>query len=257
MNNKKWEGWNSPDDNNELYVDVCSQACVDDNVFSKFKSIQAYKNVLEHVSTDQGRYYLSVIEQMTDSLGENLEAFKENDKYGQPTLGNFPTIGSISPTTLRYIKNTFDMASLVEETPISKIVEVGGGYGGLCKTLSVVCDFDEYVLIDLPEVVKLQDRYLSNFPDLYKKCVFVPCTESKEIKDIDLFISNYALSECADEIQEMYFKKLISNSKFAYIVYNVVGFKQYNLANFTKKMQEVFFVNTRKDLENVVLLSKR
>ena len=257
MNNKKWEGWNSPDDNNQLYVDVCYQASVDDDVFSKFKSIQAYKNVLEHVSTDQGRYYLSIIEQMTDSLGENLEAFKENDKYGQPMLGNFPAIGSISPTTLRYIKNTFDMASLVKETPISKIVEVGGGYGGLCKTLSVVCDFDEYVLIDLPEVVKLQDKYLSNFPDLYKKCVFVPCTESKEIKDIDLFISNYALSECDDETQTMYFDDLISNSKFAYLVYNVVNFREYKLENFIKKLEEIFTVTTSEDLENIVLYSKK
>ena len=257
MTDKKWEGWYSPDDINTSYVDVCSQASIDDNIFSIFKSIEAYKIVLEHVSTQQGRYYFSMIEQMTDSLYENLESFKENDNYGQPTLSNFTGIGNISPTTLRYIKNTFEIDSLVKGDTVSRIVEVGGGYGGLCKTLSVVCDFDEYVLIDLPEVVKLQDRYLSNFPDLYKKCVFVPCTEIKEIQDVDLFISNYALSECADEIQEMYFKKLISNSKFAYIVYNVVGFKQYNLANFTKKMQEVFFVNTRKDLENVVLLSKR
>ena len=208
MTDKKWEGWYSPDDINTSYVDVCSQASIDDNIFSIFKSIEAYKIVLEHVSTQQGRYYFSMIEQMTDSLYENLESFKENDNYGQPTLSNFTGIGNISPTTLRYIKNTFEIDSLVKGDTVSRIVEVGGGYGGLCKTLSVVCDFDEYVLIDLPEVVKLQDRYLSNFPDLYKKCVFVPCTEIKEIQDVDLFISNYALSECADEIQEMYFVKL-------------------------------------------------
>ena len=220
MSDKEWEGWNSPGDNNQLYVDVCSQAAVDDDVFAKFKSIEAYTNVLEHVSKDQGIWYLETILEMTNDLNANLEEFKENDKYGNPAiLGDYPEIGVISPTTLRYIKNTFDMASLVGETPLSRIVEVGGGYGGLCKTLSVVCDFDEYILIDLPEVIKLQDRYLSNFPDLHKKCIFVPCTETKEIKDVDLFISNYALSECDDETQAMYFDKLIANSKFAYLVY--------------------------------------
>ena len=257
MNNKKWKGWNSPDDSNQLYIDVCSQASVDDNVFSKFKSIQAYKNVLEHVLEDQGSWYLKTILEMTNDLNDNLEEFKENDKYGNPSVNDYTGIGRISPTTLRYIKNSFDMASLVKETPISRIVEVGGGYGGLCKTLSVICDFDEYILIDLPEVIKLQDRYLSNFPDLHKKCVFVPCTESEEVKDVDLFISNYALSECDDETQAMYFDNLISNSKFAYLVYNVVNFREYKLENFIKKLQEIFTVTTSQDLENVVLYSKR
>ena len=45
------------------------------------------------------------------------------------------------------------MATLLGEAPISRVVEVGDGYGGLCKTLSVVCDFDEYILVDLPIVV--------------------------------------------------------------------------------------------------------
>ena len=258
MSDKEWEGWNSPGDNNQLYVDVCSQAAVDDDVFAKFKSIEAYTNVLEHVSKDQGIWYLETILEMTNDLNANLEEFKENDKYGNPSiLGDYPEIGVISPTTLRYIKNTFDMASLVGETQLSRIVEVGGGYGGLCKTLSVVCDFDEYILIDLPQVIKLQDRYLSNFPDLHKKCIFVPCTETEEIKDVDLFISNYALAECDDETQAMYFDKLIANSKFAYLVYNVVNFREYKLANFIKKLEEIFKVTTSKDLENQCLYAKR
>ena len=258
MSDKEWEGWNSPGDSNRLYVDICSQAAVDDDVFAQFKSIKAYTNVLEHVSKEQGTWYLETILEMTNDLNDNLEEFKENDKYGNPAiLGDYPETGVISPTTLRYIKNTFDMASLVGETPLSRIVEVGGGYGGLCKTLSVVCDFDEYVLIDLPEVVKLQDRYLSNFPDLHKKCVFVPCTETEEIKDVDLFISNYALSECDDETQAMYFDKLIANSKFAYLVYNVVTFREYKLANFIKKLEEIFKVTTSKDHENQALYAKR
>lgn len=258
MSDKEWEGWNSPGDNNQLYVDVCSQAAVDDDVFAKFKSIEAYTNVLEHVSKDQGIWYLETILEMTNDLNANLEEFKENDKYGNPSiLGDYPEIGVISPTTLRYIKNTFDMASLVGETQLSRIVEVGGGYGGLCKTLSVVCDFDEYILIDLPQVIKLQDRYLSNFPDLHKKCIFVPCTETEEIKDVDLFISNYALAECDDETQAMYFDKLIANSKFAYLVYNVVNFREYKLANFIKKLEEIFKVTTSKDLENQALYAKR
>jgi hypothetical protein len=31
--------------------------------------------------------------------------------------------------------------------------------------LSVVCDFDEYILVDLPEAVAVQEKYLKNFPE--------------------------------------------------------------------------------------------
>jgi putative sugar O-methyltransferase len=57
------------------------------------------------------------------------------------------------------------MVTLIGDAPISRVVEVGGGYGGLCKTLSVVCDFDEYILVDLPEAVAVQEKYLKNFPE--------------------------------------------------------------------------------------------
>ena len=58
---------------------------------------------------------------------------------------------------------------MVNEAPISRIVEVGGGYGGLCKVLSTVCEFDEYILIDLPEVSALQRKYIDQFPDIKDK----------------------------------------------------------------------------------------
>ena len=72
-----------------------------------------------------------------------------------------------------------------------------------------------------------------------------------------MFISNYALSECDDETQTMYFDDLISNSKFAYLVYNVVNFREYKLENFIKKLKEIFTVTTSEDLENIVLYSKK
>lgn len=252
-------GWQAEDQIAVEYLAACVEAVENDDAFANFKSNPKYKTILEHVLKDQGQAYLNICKDMNeDAVWENIEAFKENDKYGNPETHVYPGVdGLISATTLRYMKNTFEMAFMLDGAEISRVVEVGGGYGGLCKTLSVVCDFDEYVLIDLPEVVKLQDRYLSNFPDLHKKCVFVSCTETEEIKDVDLFISNYALSECDDETQAMYFDKLIANSKFAYLVYNVVNFREYKLANFIKKLEEIFKVTTSKDHENQALYAKR
>ena len=39
------------------------------------------------------------------------------------------------------------MPTLLGETPISRVVEVGGGMVVFARLSSVVCDFDEYILV--------------------------------------------------------------------------------------------------------------
>jgi len=252
-----YKGWTAEEQIAVDYLETCRSAVADDQIFTKFKSLQGYKNILEHVTPRQGAEYLQVAMEMAgDALLENIEAFKENDTIGTPDKFSYSETGKISPTTIRYIKNVFEMATLLGESPISRVVEVGGGYGGLCKTLSVVCDFDEYILIDLPEAVAVQEKYLKNFPELYAKCKFVSCDDVKKIKNIDLFISNYALSECDYDTQLNYYDKLVANSKFAYIIYNLVNFNDFYYNKFTEKVSESFEFTTSKDYENTVILAK-
>jgi putative sugar O-methyltransferase len=252
-----YKGWEAEEQIAIDYLETCRKAVEDDEVFAIFKSLQGYKNILEHVTPRQGAEYLQVVMQMSgDGLLENIEKFKENDEIGTPDKFSYPETGKISPTTIRYIKNVFEMATLLQDNPIGRVVEVGGGYGGLCKTLSVVCDFDEYIFVDLPEAVKVQEKYISCFPELYKKCKFVSCDDLEEIKDVDLFISNYALSECDYDTQVNYYDKLVNNSKFAYIIYNLVNFNDYFYNKFTDKMSERFEFTTSKDYENTVILAK-
>ena len=252
-----YKGWTAEKQYADDYVNTCIDIVEDDEVFVKFKSIQGYKNILEHVTPRQGAEYLQVVMEMAGgALLENLDEFKENDTIGTPDKFSYPETGKISPTTIRYIKNVFEMATLLGESPISRIVEVGGGYGGLCKTLSVVCDFDEYILVDLPEAVAVQEKYLKNFPELYVKCKFVSCDDVESVKDVDLFISNYALSECDYDTQVNYYDKFVSNSKFAYIIYNLVNFNDFYYNKFTERMGEIFEFTTEKDYENTVILAK-
>ena len=155
-------GWQAEDQIAVEYLEACKEAVASDEAFANFKSNPKYKTILEHVLKDQGQAYLNICKDMNeDAVWENIEAFKENDKIGNPELYPYPGMkGTISPTTLRYMKNTFEMAFMLDGAEISKVVEVGGGYGGLCRVLSKVCEFDEYILIDLPEVSALQRKYL-------------------------------------------------------------------------------------------------
>jgi putative sugar O-methyltransferase len=252
-----YKGWEAEEKYANEYLEICRRAVEDDEIFAKFKSIQGYKNILEHVTPRQGHEYLEIAMAMSeDALIENIDQFKENDEIGTPDKFSYDKIGKISPTTIRYIKNVFEMATLLQDTAVSRVVEVGGGYGGLCKTLSVVCNFDEYILVDLPEAVEVQRKYLSCFPELFAKCKFISCDDLEEIKDVDLFISNYALSECDYDTQVNYYDKLVSNSKFAYIIYNLVNFNDYYYNKFVETMSETFTYTTNKDYENTVILAK-
>ena len=252
-----YKGWEAEQKIAMDYLETCRKAVEDDEVFAKFKSLQGYKNILEHVTPRQGHEYLEIAMSMSeDALLENIDRFKENDEIGTPDKFSYDKVGKISPTTIRYIKNVFEMATLLQDAPISRVVEVGGGYGGLCKTLSVVCDFDEYILVDLPEAVAVQEKYISCFPELYAKCKFISCDDLEEVKDVDLFISNYALSECDYDTQEVYYNKLVANSKFAYIIYNLVNFNDFYYNKFTGRMSERFTFTTNKDYENTVILAK-
>jgi hypothetical protein len=52
-------------------------------------------------------------------------------------------------------------------------------------------------------------------------------------KKYDLIISNYAITECSKEIQDIYIEKIINNSKHCYIIGNDIG-THFNLKNYNK-----------------------
>ena len=252
-------GWQAEDQIAVEYLAACVEAVNNDDAFANFKANPKYKTILEHVLKDQGQAYLNICKDMNeDAVWENIEAFKENDKYGNPELYPYPGLnGTISPTTLRYMKNTFEIAFMTDGAEIGKIVEVGGGYGGLCRVLSKVCEFDEYVMIDLPEVSALQRKYIDQFPDIKDKVKCIPTTDLAEIKDVDLFISNYALSECDLESQMAYFQCIVQHSKYAYLIYNLVNFNENYYNDFIDKIKEYFTFDVGRDYENTVILATR
>jgi len=252
------KGWQAEDTIAEEYLAACKDAVENEESFAVFKSNPKYTTILEHVLKHQGQEYMNMVLEMNEeAFWDNLDKFKENDFIGKPPVEMYPGVGWVSPTTLRYIKNTFEMSFMLDGNPVSRIVEVGGGYGGLCKVLSSVCEFDEYILIDLPEVSALQRKYLDCFPEIKDKVKCIPCTEYEEIKDIDLFISNYALSECDLDVQMEYYDKLVANSKYAYIIYNLVNFNDFHYNTFIDKIKENYTFDVGKDYENTVILATR
>lgn len=239
-------GWDIDLDCAQNYANVCNELVKDDEIFKNFKSSAYYNAILEHVNYELGGEYYNQIQKLgKDTYEKYLNKFLDNDLIGNPIKYNYAGV-EISPTTLRYIKNTVDLISIYKDQKISKVVEVGCGYGGLCKTLSVVSNFNEYVNIDLPEALNVQKKYLSNFPEINSRIKFIPCNQLQDIYDIDIFISNYALSELDIASQLDYYDKLIKNSKIVYIIYNFIIDNAQNNYNtiVSKLIKDGFELNT-------------
>ena len=125
------------------------------------------------------------------------------------------------------MKNTSDIIKKFG-TSFDSIVEIGGGYGGLCKVMSSFVKFDQFLLIDLEECNLLSRRYLSHF----NLPTFSHTPEEIEVEEnFDLFISNYALSECNRETQLMYIDKFVKISNKFYIKHNDFHVESGNLSH--------------------------
>ncbi len=88
-----------------------------------------------------------------------------------------------------------------------KIVEVGAGYGGQAREL-MTRHSCSYSTVDLPEAMELQYAYLASHGLWLTR-----------ISRADLFISNYALSECRRETAARYLK-IAERSPRGYITWN-------------------------------------
>lgn len=91
-----------------------------------------------------------------------------------------------------------------------RICEIGGGYGGQAKVILDNYNPACYHMIDLPEPLALQQRYLNGYP--------VELFSEPTGQKYDLVISNYAISEIPDN--KLYIDEVLRKSLHGYITCN-------------------------------------
>lgn len=127
-------------------------------------------------------------------------------------------------------ESTYDYDTQIITTffqDINDVIEVGGGYGGLCKRLRPYVK--RYTLIDHETMIRLANSYLKNLS------VKVDVIENKDnyVKDqFDLFICNSCLSEISKEDRQYIYDNFFKN---CYRIFMINGgppeFKQELLDN--------------------------
>jgi putative sugar O-methyltransferase len=202
------------------YLDVCRMGSLDSKVFANFRRNPAYTTILEHVSEEQGREYLSLLS-ATGRANRNIEEATKNDTIGNPATMRLDSGLTISPTTLRYLKVADDVEGLFGSLDGADVIEIGVGYGGQCRILDSLFQIKSYTLVDLKPVLNLAGEFLSKFP---LRCTlrFLTMNELSP-QHYDLALSNYAYTELSREVQEIYFAKALKLSQRGYITYNSIA----------------------------------
>lgn len=227
--------------NEYSHVSVCKESMINENIFNNFKNIPEYTNILEHANQQQGAEYLNIIFNNKEYEKFDWNLLLENDLIGNPITYNYKNIFeeyntklnnyNISPTTLRYISFGINiMKYIMNYEKNIDIVEVGGGYGGQCKILfdlSKIYDINikSYTIIDLPDVSDLQKKYLEKLGYINK--INYQKSDNVVIKNYDLFISNYALSEFTDDVRDYYIENVLKFSKYYYMIWNTEKIQDY------------------------------
>lgn len=207
----------------EKYLRVCKAAAEDDEVFRTFKSHPHYHEVLEHCPKKIGQAHLDNIRKYNPELLA-VNAFWANDEFGNPPIADYGHIKA-SPTTLQYISVLSNLIERFGSLRHFSICEIGAGYLGQAKIIKDYFEISQYDTVDLYECTLLQNRYAYIFRmenvrtytnENYANMNYPLAT----VKDFDLVISNYALTEVSAEDQLKYVKDICLNSKRGYITAN-------------------------------------
>lgn len=199
-----------------------------------FKSNNHYRKILEHINGSQAEQYFKVIiEKFKTFYESNFDTLRNicelNDKYGKTIKYNLENFMTCSPSNLRYILHSLLFLEDMKKYKLNNIdiIEIGGGYGGLCFFIHNIAplyeiNINSYTIFDLLEPSLLQKKYLNllNIPDV--NCCQLDNFDN--IKNDSILISNYAFSEITKEVQMKYIDKIINPyTKFGFLAWNCTG----------------------------------
>lgn len=200
------------------------------NDLSNFKSNSNVTGILEHVSFDLGYMYLNYIKALTTLSDEQIISYcQKNDKIGGGMKYDYGLV-TTSPSNLRYLLHSHLILSHMKKLDLNevKIVEVGGGYGGLCLALNELShlyniNIKKYYIVDLPDISKLQKLYLSKL-NMDNVEFYSAYSYGADINDNNLFlISNYCFSEIHQRHQKEYMRLLFPKILHGFMVWNWIS----------------------------------
>jgi hypothetical protein len=216
------------------YIEHVKQICDSGNL-ENFKNNKVYGDILEHVSYEHGLEYLECIKTKTSYKMKDVVLFcLKNDSVGLPHRSEYVFEGygkiKVSPTSLRYVYQSYLILTHLQALGKSAggdVVEIGGGYGGLCVALYHFIGYfqdvkiNRYTILDLSEVIRLQEMFHRAI-GIREDIQYVDAsTHGKDIETRGMFcISNYCYSEISGENQHGYCYWLFPKVSHGFMCWN-------------------------------------
>jgi hypothetical protein len=211
------------------YEDAIGDICKNGDL-TNFKILDKYREILEHVTPELGNQYLAYIRSMTSINDTDIAAYCSiNDTVGGSIKVRYEDL-YVSPSSLRYIFHAHLILTHMKSLKIysTNIVEVGGGYGGLCLAVHYFANvyglsINSYTIIDLPNPLKLQRLYLSKVSASLNVNFVDASNYGEQIGNKDLFlICNYCFSEISSENQKGYIQNLFPKVSHGFMTWNFI-----------------------------------
>lgn len=208
-----------------VFAEMALSAANDAAQFAVFKSNPFFNLLWENLSKEEGEMWLKRIQEKYPALIEKMEAFAASDKIGSPKTFSFEGVGEFSPSTLRLAA----IAGQINESMVRmpNVVQIGAGYGGLCKILHDISSCASYTIIDLPEQLALARRYLEAFG--LNEVIYMTLDELPKNARYDLVISDMSFSEFNRPEQQRLFDRVLAQAKAGFILGRIFP-KHYGVA---------------------------
>jgi hypothetical protein len=205
--------WLAPENWYSKYFSIVDKALVDELVFSQFKSSPDYKCIVGMSFPWQADVWIEYLNKYRPEILENIHKYSLNDTIGNPEYVRILSNTIISPSTLRYLNTAIEIETFFKFDKKIKVCELGVGYGGLSYIMNCHFDIESYCLIDTDNVQKLAKKYLDRLG------ISTHTTEFQ--KPVDLFISEFCLSEFDDLDLYKFYEDYILNSENVYLSMNL------------------------------------
>lgn len=220
--------WEAPKNIADTYFSFVKKAVNDEALFKSFKVNDDYVSIVGMSHAWQGQRFLNRIKEHPD-IYARLNEFKENDTVGSPTLMDIEGM-TISPNTLRHVQSLCDVKKYIGNLDGKIISELGVGYGATAYMIGKYYKPAAYHLLDVPEVQKFALKYLTQFN--------IPATDTPPPERVDLFISEFCVTEFEDDDLYGFYEKYIVKADNVYIMSNL--FDETRKQKFIQRMNEDF-----------------
>jgi hypothetical protein len=127
---------------------------------------------------------------------------------------------------LRYLKVHLEILNIFGSFAGLTLTEIGVGFGGQASILGGLNPPIQYNLCDLPEMLKLTNKFLST-NSIVLNCKYIDGRDPIELNS-DIVISNYAFSELNRTVQSKYLDRVILKLRMGYITWNPLAERDLN-----------------------------